>query len=540
MPRINQLIIVCIGVAAGLGFFFISSINLSAQGPYFDEMNAVPAAFFYIGITPQMFSVASIGRITVLIVGYAGALKSALYGIYLWTTHTTFDLTSWRLTGIILGMAGIVLFTVSAGRALGIMGLCVWSALFITDQTVLLSIRHDYGSVALLFLLRMTLLGLWLRGETRQEFSTRNSMILGILLGLGLYAQLSTVILIASVAIMFLYSRSLRTIRHSLACIAGVAAGVLPLVVVNVISYLQYGYSITLFSIREVFRRNNSHYALKDFFFRYLSLGNGKTIKSWLLELWSRFDRLEITLLGVTLLILIYIGILYARKERMLRIGLVMLVCYGVTGFLMYCLPMYNWVHYWLLGTPFQYTALAAGVSSLSSLSKDNSGGRFWRSLFLITIAVFILFRIINMFPFVSALRVGKASQVWDPSLTTLAQFAAQHRSEALFIATNWGVSVQIYCFAGGDSSMLFEVEEEQDSFYTLNDLRKKYPQRVWYVLTYRCAPLYEVGEKFLGDVQSSPFLQKMPVEGALASSRAITRQKYNVRDVSYEGEAKK
>jgi hypothetical protein len=56
-----------------------------------------------------------------------------------------------------------------------------------------------------------------------------------------------------------------------------------------------------------------------------------------------------------------------------------------------------------------------------------------------------------------SALRQGRASESWDPSLAELGRFAARRPPGTLFLATDWGVGTQILCYANGRPGRIVE-----------------------------------------------------------------------------------
>ena len=78
---------------------------------------------------------------------------------------------------------------------------------------------------------------------------------------------------------------------------------------------------------------------------------------------------------------------------------------------------------------------------------------------------------------------------------------------------------------------MFFDAGRDYNPPYTMDDLRKKFSQRVWYALTYRSSRIPEGGKRVLNDLQSSPLLTELPVEKEIASSRSVIVRKYMVRD---------
>ncbi len=230
----------CRATALALGFLaasiwtLLAGLRIDAQGPQYDELHQATGAFTWLGSPPEKFCMAVVGRICILNMPYSAALKTNLYGFYLRFVTPRFSLVSWRMFGILIIAAGIVLFCAAAWPALRPGPLAVFLALLVTDGAVLLAGRFDWGPVAIALVLRLVLLGLWLRGEAAAgEPSPRGTAALGGLVGFAAFEMLSSVVLVPALAALLLGSARRRSRRHLLAAAAGLATGALPLAAVN-------------------------------------------------------------------------------------------------------------------------------------------------------------------------------------------------------------------------------------------------------------------------------------------------------------------
>ncbi len=221
---------------------------------------------------------------------YSGAVKTNLYGAWLRLTGARFTLASWRLSGLLLIAAGIVLFCVLAGPALPPWAMAVFLALLLTDGTVLLAGRFDWGPVALSLSIRLALLGLWIGSEAGEGPSVRSSVGLGGLVGFAAFEKLSALVLVPPLAAMVLGSPRRRERRHLLAVVAGFAAGALPLAAVHLGALAVHGQPISLGGGPGVERSPAGFLA---FVGDYLALGQGAGVRSFVLGL-GRLPRLEI------------------------------------------------------------------------------------------------------------------------------------------------------------------------------------------------------------------------------------------------------
>jgi len=179
------------GIVAAALFAMLSSVRLTAQGLYYDELHQATASFLYTNkyeykeTTPYMFVRARVHGLPVLNMSYSGALKTGIYGLCLRYFKPDFNIIDWRLLGILFVSCGIFLFFVIASGQLSVISLSLFVFLLVTDITVVLAVRHDWGPVALAMFIRLIFIATWLNGETKDTLSISNSFLLGGLVGLA-------------------------------------------------------------------------------------------------------------------------------------------------------------------------------------------------------------------------------------------------------------------------------------------------------------------------------------------------------------------
>src|SRR5215471_13429391 len=146
------------GLLVALGFCATTVFHLDAQGVFYDELHQAPAAFHYVGKHPVLFTCMFFGWPTFNMT-YSGAIKSAVYGLYLKYVHLHFTVYSWRLLGIVFVAAGLVAFYSIAGPFLPVTSSICFAVLLLTDITAIILTRHDWAPAALALALRLLFLG---------------------------------------------------------------------------------------------------------------------------------------------------------------------------------------------------------------------------------------------------------------------------------------------------------------------------------------------------------------------------------------------
>jgi hypothetical protein len=514
-----------IAIAAALLFGVVSSVRLTGQGLYYDELHQATAAFAYVGIPPQMFSALAVETIPVMNMPYSGAMKTAVYGLYLRYLRTHFSVISWRLLGILFVSAGILVFGFVACRRLPLMWSVAFLFLCLTDTTAVLATRHDWGPAALSLSLRLLFMAVWIHGATQDRAPARNFFLLGCLVGLAVFEKLIALVLLAPLILIVVCSVNRRSLRHYLACMAGVAVGAVPLILANLYSWVSSGNLISFSS-----RLNPYVISLRGFLNylpQYIALGSGKALKWFILGV-SADDRMEMIIVALLLLFAAIGSARFCRQSRFWRMSGTMLICYGAVGAVLYLLP--SWIHHWLVGTPLQYAAIAFALVGLQDL--DTAGALRWqlfRTVFLAAMALLVVSRLVSIVSLEKSFLNGDASMSWDPSLTEIGYFASKESGQAVFIAADWGIGAQILSLSDGQPDLLSELYSNYRGPEDLKSVVKQSGKRIAYVVVKK--PNSPVNPRntarIMRDIETSPDWKQLPVEAEVAKLRAVGVEKF-------------
>ncbi|MFH1800420.1 MAG: hypothetical protein ABH891_06215 [Candidatus Omnitrophota bacterium] len=529
MSKINVIISL---IACSL-FLSAGSIALSRQGLYCDEVFQAPASLakspkdafggFCISIGRQHFPLFNNS--------YIGAIKSTIYGLYLRIFKACFSVVSWRLLGVFFVSVAIFLFGWLLRKEWPPLGLVIFFVFVILDPSVLLMTRHDWGSVALILALRLLFIGVWLRGEIKGVPHVANSFWLGVIAGVALYEKLSSVVLLVPLLMFMFFSGPRRKIPHLFACAAGYFLGCFPLIPVNLYSWV---HEHKLFSLSAVahssIRLSWSDHA--SYFWKYLCLGNGALVKAIICGVqtgWRLYCVEGICILLISSLIA-SLWVFARNSSRWFKWAGISLLAYLAIAVAIRVLPQTTWVYHWILGTPFQYVAMALTFTGLY----DKGGRRtvltkILRWLFLIVLSVFFLYRIIVFSSTERSLLTGKTSPEWSPEYTQMAEFFAQHVESAIFIAADWGFIPQIICMANGNAPV-FELYVD---FKGMSDLKQiidqVIPNKVYIIFLQRVPEWrqYENTAKILSDMESLEGWQEAELDSELRGLKLIRIRKF-------------
>ena len=432
-----------VAVTAPVVLFLVACVRLTAQGMYYDELHQAIGALAYVGHTVSAAFL--IGRYPALNMSYSGAIKTALYGLYLRLFHAEFSVVSWRLTGLLLLAAGLLAFGLLLRKRMPGLFLPLFSALLISDVSVLLMSRHDWGPAALALALRLLFLGVWLRGGLSQGVGRWNSFWLGLIAALAIFEKLSSVVLILPLLLILTVDTRRRNAGHWLACLGGGLLGSAPLIVVNTLSLLA---SRTLVSLSDVRQPDSLGIGtVLGFTRQYLSLGSGSVVKQFICGVGTPAPLVlfeSLSLLGLLTLAGLAAFSL-PRPNRWSALAGTAIASYAALGVGVRLLPQGTWCHHWIVGTPFQYVALCLCVAGLQASGHPRGRfGRFVPRVLAALLIVFLGYRCVNLSLLEGALRTGRSSADWDPGLTRLAEFSARRGGEMGFIAADWGVALQM------------------------------------------------------------------------------------------------
>jgi hypothetical protein len=513
-----------IGVMASCAFVSLAAINLSVQGLYYDEIHQTPAAFAYLGKYPPFFASAYVKGKPLMTMSYSGAIKSAVYGLYMRHWGAPFAVESWRWLGIMTVAVTFPLFSVLASKRLSAAGLCVFFALLLTDTTVLLGTRHDWGPAALALALRMIFLGTWLYGQWQRggAVPARNSFHLGALVGFSIYEKLSNLVLLLPLA-LFMFGRDRRSFGHWRACFLGGLVGALPLLYANGLNVLKHGRLLSTSQVAVSGAKTLS--GLAELAREYLALGDGTFVRGFILGDVHGFAVTEAVLLSIALLATL--GLWQSGSTS--RLPALLVACYLVVAIGIFLLPNKTGPHHWVIGTPFQYLALAMAIGQSNRPPKARPA-MFFASRAAVAGAVFLLLcvRVHGSFDVSSALARGDSSPIWDPSLTRLGEFAAKRAGKDLFVAGNWGVATQILCLSNGHPSVVKEIFEippdaRLDQLLDIDRFRYVY-------LVLRVPQLYpdpQQTQKVITAFEEHPKLREVRAEPELAGLTGVSVRKF-------------
>jgi hypothetical protein len=483
-----------IAVLSAAAFAAVASLRLADPGLYYDEVHQVPAVFAWQGAPPGNFCKAVIGGVPWLTMTYSGAAKSALFALWLDATGSEFSVLAWRWCGIALVVAGWVWCCAAVGLRWGAVAQLAFAALLLTDATVLLTARHDWGPTGLAFALRCAFLAVWLR---RDRPSAAAAFALGAIVGFALYEKLSNVVLLPALAIA-LYGVPRRRIILAL---VGLAVGALPLAVVNATTW-SYGQGlISLTSPRDLGRKSWVVIAGN-----YLTLAQGGWVRRWVLDL-----PVPRPLLAAEALLMAAAVILGCVRRASRRF----MLAYVAVLLVWLSLPVSTGAHHWITGTPFQYAALAALFAA--------PGRRPVPARLLL--ALLVLLRLPMFTDTMAAIAANRTAARFAPGPTRVAQRLA--REDAAVVAATWGIGNQIAAFAGGRPDTLYEPIYHDGAVHRFRAIAPGIPRQVLYlVIMPAAADIFpQRSERIVAAVTSDPRWREVAVDPALTDPALIVRK---------------
>ena len=217
------------------------------------------------------------------------------------------------------------------------------------------------------------------------------------------------------------------------------------------------------------------------------------------------------------------------RSQPSIRGVGIALVDYGAVCLGLYFLPRPTWVHHWLLGTPFQYAAVALALPALArGMGRQKTLG----ITLAILIALWLAVRLPGLVQTERALAAGRASSSWDPSLAAIGRFAADREKGTIFIASDWGVATQILAFSNGRPGLVYEPFWRYEGPEQLRTLEEESGARVLYLVRLRVPPRTVPGalERIEHDLLHDPRWREVPVEAEAARLRQVLVRKLVLR----------
>ncbi len=508
VKRLQSLAIGALGCAA---LVTLTATHLDSQGISYDELHQAPAAFCYVGGHPPMFTHAYRG-IPILNMTYSAAIKSGVYGLYLRYISPHFSIVTWRSIGIAFVAASLFSFFMIAGPSLPLQSACVFLGLFLTDASVIVMTRHDSGPTALAMALRLVFLALWLLIALDQPGDYRLALA-GFVAGISIWEKLSSVVLLAPLCILLL-TVSKRRKGAWLPAAVGLFAGTLPLLMTNVGSYAA---GKGLISLRDASpdRVQVSLGGLAKYAYDFLSLGQGHIAREGVMGDGSghSLDRTEAFLMGALMLGVCLAALRAGRSNRRMVLAATMAGAYAALALALAILPRRTLAHHWIIGTPFQYAAIALAVGGLK---EHRASGRLLLAACMCLVAIRTPALVDTERSFVS----GKSSTTYDPAFKRLAQLAAVKSHYAAFIASDWGSATQIYCGTDGRADSVYEPFWSPSPGRAAMEIAETTQKRTLYVVTTGMGPprLAGASSAILDVMALAPGWQNVPVESDFAN----------------------
>jgi hypothetical protein len=446
-----------IGAFFALLYFMLAWNKIDGQGIYYDELHQAPAAFSYIGLPQQLFSI-GFKSLPILNTTYGGAIKSAIYGVYLRLTNKHFSIKSWRALGICIVMMGIIFFSLSARSSLSLPQLALFLAFLCSDPAVILATRHDWGPAALALALRLIFLGIAFNTRLNGKSSVCSTALLGIVVGLSIYEKLSSVAMLVPLALIVLFDAKRHSLKHYAALAGGLAVGAFPLVIVNVGSFVKHKSLVSLSNMSDTAAQ--TQHSFGGIIWEALAQSNGNIISNFILGIHSPVpDVAEVVLLSTILVAILAHGFYKWKKEGVMPLWGIMALSYVGLIAALVALPRSTWAHHWIIITPFQYAAIALWfpVAFKNLRYRAFNVTKLISAMWIIVVGLFLTSHILSTYNIERAFFEEKASPAWDRSITHLAEFANNHSSNSAFIAAGWGVGIQICCMGNGQRDLIYE-----------------------------------------------------------------------------------
>jgi hypothetical protein len=309
----------------------------------------------------------------------------------------------------------------------------------------------------------------------------------------------------------------------------GLLAGALPLLLVNLYYFDRSGSWLSLAGVGQGTERSLQGFA--TFAFEYASLAAGRRAAELVLGLpiARAAETAEVAFAGLALLGVLGTA-LWRRAPAPLRGAGVVAGGYVAVGVALYGLPRPTDMHHRILGTPFLYLALGLAVSALWGAGPSASVARRAAVALALLGGVWLAARLPRLVAVEGALIEGRASGRFNPSLSALGRFASRQADEAVFIASDWGVATQIYCFANGRPGLVHELYWVYRDFDQIRRLMRG--RGTLYLV--RCEPPPRVNPeataRIESDVAGSPDWIEVPAESEVATLPGVRVRKYVLR----------
>ncbi|MCB9879384.1 MAG: hypothetical protein H6835_17450 [Planctomycetes bacterium] len=420
---------VLLTLAAVAVMLVVGSVRLGAQGAYYDELHQATASFAWFG-ERGLFARGWVCGLPTFNMSYSGAIKSNLWGAWMWASGSPFTIEGWRWFGLGSGALGVLLFGVWARARLAWWRLAVLLFLIVTDATVVVCCRHDWGPVAFAFLLRMTVIAACLFPPRGPGY--RRASLIGLLLGVAVFEKLSSLVLVAPALVLWHAAAGPHPRRAWALLAVGAAIGAAPVVLWNTQWLLGEGKLASLFQSGAP--AEHSVAALGALAREMLVMPQGGAVGEFVFGVgagsWREAFEAALLLVGLALAVM--------SQRPLARVAA---LAFGLTVLTLFLLPSRTGVHHWVLATPWQYLAVALALT-------PGAGGRALR----VVVGAWLALRVVTVATLLTTLMDGAANPRWTPELHRLAATVAARAPDDLYLAGDWGVGTQMACAARGNT----------------------------------------------------------------------------------------
>lgn len=432
-PAASRRAALLLAALGTLAFLVLGGWRIAGPGFYYDECPWVPAIFTCLGQPAQLFDALQIGDVTWQAMTYCSAAKSWLFAL-LMRLGLPFTLETWRWFGVAQVAIPLFAFAYALARRAGGGGAMLALALLLTDVTVLLTTRVDYGNTAMALGLRLFVLALWIEQPAPPP---RTLFLMGLLLGFGVFEKLNNVVVVPVLALAAWGSGR----RGWVAALAGGALGALPLLIVNAASWITQDRLISLADAHD-----DVPWRPLWVIGHYLSLAQGDFVRGWFFARSAPWASrcAEAVLIGLAGLLLLWV-----RPAPVRRLA----AAWWLILLALLLLPRRTEAHHWIAGTPFLYAALAVAWPYRPRA----------RPALIAAWVVVLLLRGPALADTIRAVRDARYYERFDPSHTH-AVYALAARSNALVIASTWGIAAQVVGQTGGRPGAVTEAFHDPEA----------------------------------------------------------------------------
>jgi hypothetical protein len=437
-------------------FILLCLPALGLLGGYYDELHQAVPSFTYLGQKPGLFAALTYHDYPLLNQSYSGAIKTAIWGLWMKSTSLPFDLGTWRLLGIVVVTGALVFFLRGLVNAFGSQCGFIFALLFITDAAILIEVRYDWGPVAFALAIRLILLRILFSIGLAPHRMRPLFFVYGFLLAISVFEKLSNVV---SVIPFFILLTAVAPTKHRLRAIfvfsLGFGFGLIPLGVVNALSFSR---SETFISLKST-QTNTVVKSLPEYAHlvrNIITLGSGASPRKQVLGTDAgSHPSAELLLMSALLVLIVLAPKRFNPPDRSSSLAFlphIFLLSYiaSVLGLLL--LPQETKNIHWIICSPLHYVAIALCAERFFSSGSVASASLPWIRRVCGTLLLLLLsFRVTGLIDLEGRFVRGEHHGRWTPDLNEIAVFARAQPPTTLFLSLDWGAGAALACAVQGD-----------------------------------------------------------------------------------------